>query len=354
MAALHEYDPSRTLLERFYDRFVPALSAQGVDLRAFFSRFYSDHYPDVMRPFVTVQQGAVDLVQWLKEQGYELVVATNPGLPLEAAHHRMRLGGLAPEDFTLITTLETMHFGKPQPEYYEEILVRLDLEPGEAIMVGDDWENDMAPALAAGLSAYWLNDALEPPNEAVPRIDGHGSFSQFAARARAGWLATLHPHDAGYQSLVRRLAAFPAGIAAAIDGLPRAVLECTPGEHEWSARDIICHLRDHDAEEDRTRLERILREEHPFVSGNYDPWAHAHGYEGTSAQDALSEFVRYRADMVSWLGKLPPEVWSRPARHAIFGPTSFEEMVRFATEHDRTHFRQMRSALEHAVLVCGI
>jgi hypothetical protein len=34
------------------------------------------------------------------------------------------------------------------------------------------------------------------------------------------------------------------------------------------------------------------------------------------------------------------EMWSRRARHAIFGPTNFLEVVGFIADHDRLHIQQ--------------
>ena len=87
----------------------------------------------------------------------------------------------------------------------------------------------------------------------------------------------------------------------------------------------------------------------PFLSANYDPWAHADEYRAIEAQQALIEFAALREQTVSWLRGLRPETWNRPARYAIFGPTHFEEMVRFTTEHDVTHLHQIRYAIAQAV-----
>jgi hypothetical protein len=111
-------------------------------------------------------------------------------------------------------------------------------------------------------------------------------------------------------------------------------------------------LCDHEAEEDRARLQRILAEDNPFLSANYDPWAGAAGYSSVTADQAFEGFARRRAATVAWLESLPPEAWTRLARYAIFGPTNFEEMVRFMTEHDITHLRQMTDAIQHALSVC--
>ncbi len=354
LTALRSYDPARSLADRFFDALYHNIGSTE-DLRPFFDRFYQEHYPALVQDYVRPRPAAQSLVHWLIECGVKVVVATNPGLPEVATLQRMRQGGLAPQSysFSLITTLETMHFGKPQPEYYEEITLRLDVDASEAIMVGDDWENDIAPAMAAGLRTFWIaTDDLVPSNASLP--DGWGTLEQFSQRVRAGWLETIPPRTPGHEALVRRLAAFPAGIAAAIEGHSPQVLECEPEHLEWSARDIICHLRDHDKEEDRRRLERILTEDNPFLSANYDPWAHAHNYTDVPVELGMRDLVRSRAGLVEWLSGLPDEAWNRPARNPIFGPTTFEEMVRFTTEHDRTHLRQMREAIAYAETVCGV
>jgi hypothetical protein len=33
--------------------------------------------------------------------------------------------------------------------------------------------------------------------------------------------------------------------------------------------------------------------------------------------------------------------WSRPARHAIFGPTTLQELAGFMAGHDRAHVQQV-------------
>ncbi len=354
-AAVAEYNPLRTLEERFFDHFRAATGESDPALPVYFDAFYHQQYPPLLERYVRPQPGSEDLLRQLARGPYQMVVATNPGLPRIAIEHRLRQGGIDPNEWpwALITSLETMHFGKPQPEYYEEILLRLDVEASEALMVGDDWENDIAPAAAAGLHTYWVGQ----PDRAVPvgelRPDGIGTFEQFVLKVSSGWLDRLDSRPVTRSALIQRLAAFPAGVAAVVEGHTSEVLECGPSSQEWSARDIICHLRDHDIEEDRARLQRILAEDTPFLSANYDPWAHAHQYRETSVDEALEQFVHFRAGMVSWLQSLPADVWSRAARHAIFGPTSFEEMVRFATEHDRTHLRQIRAAIAYALTVCG-
>jgi FMN phosphatase YigB (HAD superfamily) len=352
--ALEMYDPASTLYERFMKRFSASVGKPEEELASLFDRFYTERYPDLCTT-IRPQPLAADLLHWLFEHDYQVVVATNPGLPFVATRQRMQWGQIPPEEypFALITTLDTMHFGKPRPEYYEEILLRMDVEANEAIMVGDDWENDMVGAAAVGLHTFWLtSNSTTLPDPSLP-LDGQGSFEEFVRLAQGGWLDTLDGKPTlDRQKLIRRLAVFPAAIDDLCRRYPRAILECCPGEHEWSVRDIICHLCDHESTEDRVLLRRIIEEENPFLSASYDPWSHAHQYATIPLEQALREFVSHRTETVKWLGELPEQVWKRPARSSIFGPTCFEEMVRFVTEHDRTHLRQMRHAIAYALESC--
>ncbi|MGD9021000.1 MAG: HAD family hydrolase [Lysobacterales bacterium] len=46
--------------------------------------------------------------------------------------------------------------GKGSQDYYQAIVDALGIEADEATMVGDSYQNDIAPALQAGLNAIWL------------------------------------------------------------------------------------------------------------------------------------------------------------------------------------------------------
>jgi FMN phosphatase YigB (HAD superfamily) len=343
--ALENQDPTTTLFERFAKLFAPSLGLSAPSLFEAMDRFYRTRYPE-LKPMVSARPSTHSLLDWLFAHDYQVVVATNPAVPLDPIQQRMTWGEILPEryPFRLITGMENMHFGKPQAAYYEEILVGLGLEAREAIMVGDRWEDDIAGAASIGLSTYWVTeDGLAPPDEMVD-VDGYGDYERFVEQVTGGWLDTLTPRQHGRESLLTRLAVFPAAVDSLLrDHSPR-VLETCPGKGEWSVRDILCHLTDY-VMEDRARFERIVREGNPFLSANYDPWSGISEYSDLSVSNAFVGFASRRAELVEWLRALPMDAWQRPARHPVFGPTSLMEMVRFTTEHDRTHLRQMREAI---------
>lgn len=61
---------------------------------------------------------------------------------------------------------------KTHPEYCPEIAGRIGRQPDECVMVGDDWGNDIAPAMRAGLRVYWVNAGAALPPGFDPRARG--------------------------------------------------------------------------------------------------------------------------------------------------------------------------------------
>jgi len=121
--------------------------------------FYEDDFSALKR-YTQPRPEARPLVQSLFDQGYDVVIATNPLFPRRAIEHRLDWAGVSDFDFKLITTYENSHFSKPNPRYYQEILDKIGCRPQDAVMVGDDLQNDIAPALHVGLQAYWIRDGV--------------------------------------------------------------------------------------------------------------------------------------------------------------------------------------------------
>jgi hypothetical protein len=61
---------------------------------------------------------------------------------------------------------------------------------------------------------------------------------------------------------------------------------------------------------------------------------------------ALQGFADARINLVNRLNALPAETWKRKARHAIFGPTDFLEIMGFVSDHDRMHVQQAWRTLQ--------
>jgi FMN phosphatase YigB (HAD superfamily) len=337
-------DPTTTLGELFLRDLHGRLGCPPNTLTPAFETFHESDLAS-LRPYASAQPTAQELVRWLRDAGYTLVLAADPSIHDHTIAMRLRWSGLNPTDFQFVAALGSMHFAKPHARYYDEILARIDVRPGEALMVGDDWEGDVLAAASAGLNTFWVTDQGDAPADFAP--DGQGTLEDLLRMVRdENWLESLRPRERDWPSYLANVL----GTLAAIDSLlreadPDLITHC-PSDDAWSVRDAICHLRDHEHEVDRPRLEQVLEEDNPFISAtNYNPRAHSHEYSEDDALEALHEFAERRAETIAMLEDLPVHAWERPARHSIFGPTTLGELVKFMADHDRIHLRQMRDAL---------
>jgi hypothetical protein len=75
-------------------------------------------------------------------------------------------------------------------------------------------------------------------------------------------------------------------------------------------------------------------------------WANEREYLNVDGRVALTEFAQARIDILKTLKGLDEQIWSRSARHAIFGPTNFLEVTSFIADHDRLHVQQAWKTLK--------
>jgi HAD superfamily hydrolase (TIGR01549 family) len=190
-AMVENADPTITNQQVFAADFFPRVGRTADELMPVFDDFYATQFGK-LRSHARCLPEARAAVQAAFGAGYDVVIATNPLFPETAIRQRMEWADVADFPFKLVTSYETMHACKPHPQYYEEIAERIGRKPQECVMVGDDWKNDIAPALQAGLRIYWVNtsaEALDPkgfPNPSGLEFDprAHGTLADFSR-----WLA---------------------------------------------------------------------------------------------------------------------------------------------------------------------
>ena len=120
---------------------------------------------------------AAKTIGLVKEKGLTAVLATNPIFPAIATHSRIRWAGLNAEDFALISTYENFSCSKPNPEYYREILRRMNVSAGECLMIGNDVEEDMI-ARELGMEVFLLTDCIINKEEKDISSYPHGGCAQ--------------------------------------------------------------------------------------------------------------------------------------------------------------------------------
>ncbi len=345
-AMIGDRSPRATLKDKFGAAFYPLVGVAEAQLEPRLNSYYEQVYPK-LRSETQVVSAAREVVQWAFEAGYRVVIATNALFPRSAILQRLDWAGVSASEFpfTLITTYEHMHFAKPSPEYYAEILTLIEARPEEAMMIGNDWSQDIEPAQALGIQTWWA----PARGEAYPNGNSShtGTLPEFLTWAQTpGQLESLPT----LPMTARGVQAQQAAALAILFDLTKSVSVDTwqrrPRETEWSLTEIACHLRDAEVEINLPRLEKVLEETNPFISAvDADSWAAERGYQSQSGLAAMADFADARERTLARLDRLTDEEWLRRARHAVFGPTTLQELVSFTNEHDRLHIKQMRENL---------
>lgn len=178
---IQNVDVTRTNYEVFWEAFTARTGLNTAVAESFFTRFYEEIFPQ-LQAVTQVRPLARPLVQRCFDAGLKVVIATNPLFPRAAIEQRLAWAGVPVSefDYSLVTTLENMHATKPHSVYYAEILQHIACAPDKVLMVGDSWENDMAPAAAIGMRVFWTPPrAAAPPDPAL--LTGWGDLDDLHA-----------------------------------------------------------------------------------------------------------------------------------------------------------------------------
>lgn len=288
-------DHTLTNSERFFEALAPELTIPREDFETTVSAFYREAFP-ALREITTRRPTARRLVDTLIARGYTVVVATNPFFPREAVEQRLAWAGVPVDEvpFALVTHLENMHFVKEHPAYYEETLARVGAAPHEAVMVGDDWLNDIVPAWQAGLHTYWLGTPGTEPHPPGPvQADGCGTLDDFARAALdEGWLAQQASRPLEPRQIGPRLAGTLAALLGVVRERPRddhAALLSGLAEREQAAR---------------TRLQAIASGESVLPLPTLEP-----AQDAPDLRAAVTQFAAERRATIDWLDGLDGAAW---------------------------------------------
>lgn len=342
-AMVDNQDPERILSQIFADYFYPRLGTTEEALRPAIEDFYATQFPE-LRGLTQLRPSARPLVEGALRLGLEVVVATKPIFPRTANEQRLAWAGVPADDlpYSLVTSYDTVHFSKPHAPYFTEVLGRLGRAPHEAAMVGNDLEDDIRPARSLGMPVFHIagNQTSEYPSGDL--------------RQALDWLASAQsqadrPASRKPAAILALLAGHLAALLGLTSGLSDAAWRARPVNGEWAAVEIVSHLRDVENEVNLPRLQALREQDSPFLSAaDTDPWVVEREYLHQSGPAALGAFVQARKHTIAQLTDLTAEDWSRPARHALLGPTTLAEVMAVVCDHDRLHLGKIRGALAPA------
>ena len=132
--------------------------------------------------------------------------------------------------------------------------------------------------------------------------------------------------------------------AAAIQGASEAALSQRPDAKNWSAKEIICHVRDTE-EFFLNRLQMILTFDEPkFSLADAGRWVVERQYLRNDAGEAIAAFRQRRQETLQFVKEIKPEQWERACIHAVRGRMTFRDYVNLLAGHDKIHLEQVKRA----------
>jgi FMN phosphatase YigB (HAD superfamily) len=338
--------PDKTLEEKFDAAFYPPLGLVRQEVQGIIDAFYVEDFPK-LRELTQFKPEAVQVVHQLLDRGDQIAIATNPLFPLTAISQRLGWAGLAVEQwaFSLVPSYETFHFAKPNPAFYAEFLGQMGWPKTPVVMVGNDVESDIGAARQLGLPVFWISNDGDNAWNGKGDIPPYGNLGEIISWITATAPSSLSTNFITPDALLAVLRSTPAALST-LCRKSSTNLEKRPMPEEWSASEVLCHLRDVDTEVNLPRLEKVIHERNPFLPGqDTDPWADTRQYCLQDGLLALGDFTRARLELLHLLENLPLEGWNLQARHAIFGPTNLRELVNIIAGHDILHVQQVNKAI---------
>ena len=146
------------------------------------------------------------------------------------------------------------------------------------------------------------------------------------------------------EEVLSLLAETPTRISALTEGLASAQLRTTSSSDEWSANDVLAHLRSC-ADMWGGYMMTILAEDRPTIRAvNPRAWIKQTDYLALEFAPSLRAFTTQRAALLAILEPLPPEGWARTATVTGAGSPLQKTVLDYAerlARHEQPHIKQI-------------
>jgi len=147
------------------------------------------------------------------------------------------------------------------------------------------------------------------------------------------------------ENILSLLSAGPERIAVLMTGLSEVKLHLAPAKGEWSAIEVLAHLRSC-ADVWGGCIAEILATDHPTLRAvNPVTWARRTGYHSLDFGLSLQVYSEQRVHLVELLHRLNEADWLRSAT-VVGAGKPLERDVHFYAQwlakHERSHYKQFR------------
>ena len=144
-----------------------------------------------------------------------------------------------------------------------------------------------------------------------------------------------------------RLVRFGTGYAdveAALAGATDEDLDRRPADGGWTAREVVHHLADSEAQA-YIRLRRLIAEDGPVLHAYDEPEYARRLHYDRPIVSSLAVLRAVRDASLELLQVLTEDEWARSGTHPESGPYDVDKWLRIYSEHSHNHANQIREAM---------
>ncbi|HOO74735.1 MAG TPA: HAD hydrolase-like protein [Tepiditoga sp.] len=117
--------------------FMEKLSEKAGNTSEYWYNLFMEFYESEFSSLKTVIEPNYELLEAVKSSDEKFIFASNPVFPQIAVRKRMDFIDMKEEDFLYVSFMENSKYCKPNKEYFEEVLNKLNIKSSECVMIGD-------------------------------------------------------------------------------------------------------------------------------------------------------------------------------------------------------------------------
>ncbi len=149
------------------DVFAAMLGAMGVKASKTLTTQTAIHFRALTSRYIRLYDGAKALLAVLRKAGKGVYLLSNA----QALFTRAEIGVLGLADcFDAIYLSSDCRVKKPDVRFFEKLLTDCEIDPKEAVMIGNDGGSDIAGARALGMKTIYIKSNISPV-EPLPQAD---------------------------------------------------------------------------------------------------------------------------------------------------------------------------------------
>jgi hypothetical protein len=152
----------------------------------------------------------------------------------------------------------------------------------------------------------------------------------------------------GSAGLIRRLGDGLTRLGRITAAVPDAERWRERGDGEWSAHDVLVHMRASSEVLTPRVLHILVRDNPPLPAFDERAWAEVAGFAQMTPDILFARIAVPRYELIQMLQRIPAEAWRRAGMHEVHGAITLAQIVAHLIGHDEEHLAQIAGMLSQA------